>query len=62
MADKPGTIMTLTFRGWVFTHDGRWLTMKTGDTTFTVSGATIEMTDLLVFAQGWVAAHMFMDS
>lgn len=60
MADKPGTIMTLTFRGWTFTHDGRWLTMKKGQNTFTVSGSTIEMGDLMTFAQGWVAAEMFV--
>lgn len=60
MADKPGTIMTLTFRGWIFTHDGKWLTMKKGQNTFTVSGATIEMNGLLTFAQGWVAAEMFV--
>lgn len=60
MADKPGTVMTLTFRGWVFTHDGRWLTMKKGQTSMTVSGDTIEMGDLLTFAQGWVAAELFL--
>lgn len=60
MADKPGTIMTLTFRGWTFTHDGRWLTMKKGQNSMTVSGDTIGMSDLMTFAQGWVAAELFL--
>lgn len=61
MADKKtGTLMTLTFRGWTFTHDGRWLTMKKGDTSFIVSGDTIQMNELQTFAQGWVAAELFL--
>lgn len=57
---KTGTLMTLDFRGWVFTHDGNWLTIRKEQTSFTVSGATIEMSDLTTFAQGWVAAQLFL--
>lgn len=57
---KSGTLMTLDYRGWVFTHDGNWLTMRKEQTSFTVSGDTIRMSDLQTFAQGWVAADLFL--
>lgn len=57
---KTGTLMTLDFRGWVFTHDGNWLTIRKEQTSFTVSGDTIQMSDLQTFAQGWVAADLFL--
>lgn len=61
MADrKSGSLMTFDYRGWVFTHDGHWLTIRREQTSFTVSGDTIQMNELQTFAQGWVAADLFL--
>jgi len=53
-------VTTLTYRGWTFTHDGKWLTMRQGQNSMTVSGLTIERKDLDTFAKGWATAELFL--